>query len=294
MALSLLPPPLRRAAERLEAASRRNCEELRLRRGRPLSVCLGEGEFDLASVPVTGEDILFVLEKASRASLHSVSRQLCRGFVTAPGGLRLGLCGKGVWEGERLSGLQDFSSVCLRLPRAKPGCADGIFPALTEGGFSSTLILSPPGLGKTTLLRELIRRLSEAGWTVALADERGEVAGGVTGGFGFELGPRTDVMSGVPKARAATMLLRSMKPRILAMDEIGDEEDARALTSALGCGVKLLATAHGETGTELARRPALAALLQRRAFERLVIIRRTGTIRQYEVMQCCGDWERCC
>lgn len=293
MALELLPPPLRQAARTLEEPARRDCEELRLRLGRPLSAGIGGREYGLASPPVTAEDILHVLEKASRASLHSVEQQLCRGFVTAPGGLRLGLCGQGVTEGESLRGLRDFSSLCLRLPRQHRGCADGIYPALTAGGFRSALILSPPGGGKTTLLRELVRRLSEQGSAVALADERGEVAGQSGERFGFDPGPRTDVMTGVPKARAAMMLLRSMNPRILAMDEISEPEDARALRAALGCGVTLLATAHGDGAEDLRRRPALAELMEQGAFERLVRIERRGRERRYEVKELCDGWERC-
>jgi len=293
-AMQLLPAALRQRAAALEAAQRRRCEEFRLRLGRPPAANLSGEEYVLAGPAVTEEDILFVLEKASRASFHSVSAQLCRGYVNAPGGLRLGLCGTAVMEGERLVGLRDFSSLALRIPREHRGCGDGVFAPLTEGGFRSALLYSPPGLGKTTLLRDLVRRLSESGLRVCVADERGEIAGAAGTAFAFDPGPRTDVMTGVPKARAAELLLRSMNPQVLAMDEVGSGEEARALFSALGCGVRLLATAHAGSFRELLARPAMRELLEAGAFERFVGISAAGGQRMYEVKEACDCWERCC
>lgn len=267
-ALALLPPELRTGAMNLAPSEQGSCEELRLRPGQSLRVNVAGRERPLPGRPVEREDLAFVLEKASRASLHSVTHQLRQGFLCAPGGLRLGLCGRAVMEGDRIGSLRDISSLCLRLPRERPGCAEEIFPALTEGGFASCLLYSPPGGGKTTLLRELIRKLSGAGLRVAVADEREEIAGGGL----FDLGAMTDVMSAAPKARAAEMLLRSMNPQVLAMDEIGGEAEAAALTNAVGCGVRLLATAHGESLQQLRRRSGLGPLLAAGAFVRVVRI----------------------
>ncbi len=268
-ALGLLRPALRRMAEALPAGEQRRCEELRLRRGRPLTANLGGREFPLGERPVTREDLDYALEKASNASLHSVEAELRRGYIAVAGGLRLGLCGHGTAEG---LGMRDISSLCLRLPRAHEGCAGALFEELWAAGFPSALILSPPGVGKTTLLRELIRQASERGLRVAVADERGELAGAWEEGFAFDLGPCTDVMSAMPKAPAALALLRSMNPQILAMDEISDPADARALEMAAGCGVGLLATVHGQNEEDLRRRPALAALWEAGAFGALVRI----------------------
>lgn len=286
-ALPLLPPGLRQRAAALGAPERQACEELRLRLGHPVAVNLSGREFSLSGSKVTQEDILFVLEKASQASFHSVSAQLCQGYVNAPRGLRLGICGTAVMDGERLLGLRDYSSLALRIPREHRGCADSIFPRLTEGGFRSALLYSPPGLGKTTLLRELVRRLSEQGQRVSVADERGEIAGAAGAAFAFDLGPRTDVMTGAPKARAAMLLLRAMNPQILALDEITEEADARTLRSAVGCGVRLLATAHGGSPEELMARPALRGLVEAGAFERFVGIAMRDGQRVYEVKTAC-------
>ncbi len=280
-ALALLRPPLRRRAEALPAAERLCCEELRLRRGRPLTANLGGREFPLGTERVSREDLDYALEKACNASLHSVGPELRRGYIAVAGGLRLGLCGHGVAEGEAGLGLRDVSSLCLRIPRAHAGCGEELFEELWAVGLPSVLIVSPPGAGKTTLLRELIRRASERGLRVAVADERGELAGAGPGGFAFDVGPCTDVMTAMPKAAAALSLLRSMNPQLLAMDEISDPADARALGTALGCGVRLLATVHGRDEADLRARPALAALWEGGAFGALVRIGQQGGRRAF-------------
>ena len=129
--------------------------------------------------------------------MHAAVQELGRGYFSAPGGVRVGVCGTCAGP----QGLRSFSSLSIRIPRAVVGCADPIWADVTKGGFSSLLILSPPGAGKTTLLRELVRRLSESGLRVCVADERGEIADAASGLPGFDIGPHTDVMTGVRKAR---------------------------------------------------------------------------------------------
>ena len=282
-ALGLLPPGLRPGMDRLSAEEKAGCEELRLRRGCPLTANIRGVERVLPGGRVTGEDLLQTLEKATRASLHSVGPQLCRGYVNAGGGLRLGLCGTAVTENEKVLGLREFSSLSIRIPREKKGCADELFAALWDGGFPSALIWSAPGAGKTTLLRELVRRISEKGMCICVADERGEIAGAGPEGFSFDLGPCTDVMTAMPKAQAVMTMLRTMNPRAAAMDEITEEADARALRAAAGCGVKLLATAHGGSLSEVLARPALRALAEAGAFEVFVGIENRAGRRRYEV-----------
>jgi stage III sporulation protein AA len=283
-AAAFLPPGLRQLALNMPPEEQRQCQELRLRRGRPMGAVLGQGEFFLPGAAVTGEDIRAVLAAASGSSLHAVMGQLCQGFVSAPGGVRVGVCGTGVWTAEQLTGLRDYSSVSLRIPTAVPGCADGIWPELTAGGFSSTLILSPPGGGKTTLLRELVRRLSDSqGLRVALADERGEVADSFSGLPGFDVGARTDVLTGVAKPQAVQMLLRAMNPQVIAMDEVTAPADAQALLTAVGCGVKLLATVHGESLSGLWENRACRPLLEAGVFARCVTVTAAGGVRRYGV-----------
>ena len=157
--------------------------------------------------------------------------------------------------------------------------------ALTEdGAFQSTLILGPPGAGKTTLLRDLIRALSDTlELRVGLADERGEVAALWQGEPQLYVGRRTDVVDGCSKAEGLTMLLRGMGPQVLAADEITDPADAAALLDAVGCGVALLATAHGGSGEDVLRRPAYRALAEAGAFRRAVILHKTAAGRRCSV-----------
>lgn len=279
-AVRLLPPALREAAAETMTDS---CEQLRLRVGQPMGICAAGTERAVGGRAVTAADIRAVLERASCASFQSVESQIRAGYVMASGGVRVGLCGTAIMREGRAEGLRDITSLCLRVPHERRGCADGVYPKLCDPDFRSTLVYSPPGAGKTTLLRELVRRLSEAGCSVAVADERGELAGAEENGAGFDLGGHSDVMTAMPKAQAVLQLTRTMSPAIIAMDEITDEADARALLSAAGCGVALLASVHAAELRDLGRRPALRRLLAAGVFEKAVGIARRGAERVYEV-----------
>ena len=281
-ASSLLPPELRAAAAQQPRSLRAECEELRLRLGCPPALRLPEGERRFSDAPVTPRMLAAVLEAATGASLHAVTEELRRGFVCAPGGARVGVCGTAVCaDSGGVSTLRDVSSLCIRVPRPVPGAGREVLPLL-EG--KSTLIVSAPGGGKTTFLRELVRTQSDAGVRVALADERGELAGFFTGGVpGFDIGKCTDVLSGGAKAVTALMLLRAMSPEAVAMDEIADAQDASAVKALLGCGVRILATAHAPSRAALERRPVFRDLLRSGAFDALVSISGRGRARRYAV-----------
>lgn len=282
-AVALLPPSLYRAVQSLTDGEKRRCEELRLRRGRHPAALIAGREQEFSPKPVSGEDIHGILDSATRASLHAAMGQLCRGYLSAAGGVRIGVCGTAVMGEAGFSGLREFSSLSIRIPRAVQGCADGIWGRVTEKGFQSLLIISPPGAGKTTLLRELIRRLSDSGLRVCAADERGEIADASAGIPRFDVGLHTDVLTGVPKAQAAEMLLRAMNPEILAMDEITDPRDAAALLDAVGCGVRLLATVHGSGVEDVLNRPVCQTLLEAGAFSRYITVENRGGTRSYAV-----------
>lgn len=284
----VLPRTLREQVALLPPEVGQELEELRLRAGYPMVAVRGGEEW----VPegwrrsiLTESDLQRVLEMAGQGSVHTILDQLRSGFVTAAGGVRIGICGVGAVEDGRLLSFRQVTSLALRVPRAMAGVAEPLLPQLAPGReLPSTLLLSPPGVGKTTLLRDLIRCLSTGVWInpkrVGVADERGELGVGSLRAF---LGPRVDVLAYCPKAAALTMLLRGMSPQVLAADEITDPQDIRAMEQAAGCGVTLLATAHGGSLEDLRRRPLYRELLDAGIFQAFVFLTRQGGKRHYQV-----------
>ena len=272
-ALWLLPGELRVRLTALPDARTRSASEIRLRRGHAPALTLAEGEYPLGGPAVSGEDIFRVLELASGASPYAAAECLRRGYLTATGGVRVGFCGRFPAGGRGLWSRDDLYSVCIRIPHE----VRGVGAAFCARPFPSTLILSPPGGGKTTLLRDMVRTLSDSGMRVGLCDERGEIAALSDSGSAFDLGARTDIISDCPKARAAMMLLRCMSPELLAMDEISEAEDTAACRS-----VALLATAHAANAEELDRREVYRALKRETIFSRAIVIRVQNGKRFYE------------
>ncbi len=275
-------------------------EEIRLRANQPLLIRLtGRDVFLNAegvevgpsqAYRVTSEDLSETLERLTQSSIYAAEEEIRQGFLTLPGGHRVGITGEAVLQQGRVQTLKHITGLNFRVAKEAKGFGLNVLPFLTtsEGRLFHTLILSMPRAGKTTLLRSLIRLLSDGvpelnlqGQTVGVVDERGELAGMWQGVPGFNLGVRTDILDGCPKAVGMSMLIRAMAPQIVAVDELGQDEDALAVTEALRSGVSVLSTAHASSLAEARARPSLERLLTAGVFERLVILSRRegpGTI----------------
>ncbi len=286
--LCLFPEKLR-ALLKKAAWNPKTLQEIRLRVGKPVILWEDGREYFLSnsgiltkhqelSYRISVQEIRTTLELLSRYSLYAYEEELGQGFLAISGGHRAGVTGQVIMEGEKIKSIRYISSINIRFAHEKKGCADCVMPWLIrENSVYNTLIIAPPGCGKTTLLRDLIRQISNgtrnfSGCTVGVVDERSEIGGCYQGIPQNDIGIRTDLLDGCPKAQGMTMLLRSMTPAVIAVDEIGNGDDAQAIHQILNSGCKLIATVHGSNMEEMYRKPLLKHLLKEQVFERFILL----------------------
>ena len=253
--LGILPQRIGAQAASHEAA----LQEIRLRIDRPPEFVLGN-RCRWGTGNVTVDDLNYCINAASRYSPWSAAT-LSQGYITAPGGHRIGVCGEAIMKEGRLTGIRGIRSLCIRVARDFLGLSEGVCFA-----GQAMLILGAPGWGKTTLLRDLARRLAEK-MTVAVVDERQELFPP-----GFQEGRRMDILFGCPKRQGIGTMLKTMTPDCIAVDEITSPEDCTALLEAYGCGVRLLATAHAAGLEDFRRRSVYAPLRESRLFNSFLIL----------------------
>lgn len=290
-AVKLLPLRWQRPALRLPEEQRAAAEEFRLRAGQMLTVLAEDRERELEAEggPLTPGELEQMCDRLTGYSRYAASETLRSGYLAAEGGFRVGVCGTAVVSGGVNTNLRSISSLAVRIGCQRPGIAREVAAGIYGGGaLPSVLIVSAPGLGKTTLLRDMIRLLSDGAEgipprRVSVADERGEIAVMQQGRPQMDVGRHTDVMDGCPKAIAIPMLLRSCNPQVIAVDEITVREDLTAISAAAHCGVALLATIHAADTRELLAKPLFRQLLEMEVFSSCVVIRRQGSDRSYSV-----------
>ncbi len=261
--LAILPLRMRREVDRL---GRNEAQEIRLREGKPPELILAGKRFSLGD-PITADDLHFVVNTACRYSPWTAATA-GSGYITAPGGHRVGLCGEATVTGGNMTGFRVIRSVNIRIARDFPGIAESLADA---GG--NLLLLGPPGSGKTTLLRDLIRQRSRHE-NVAVVDERGELFP-----KGLDTGHSVDILTGCGKPQGIDSVLRTMGPDTVAVDEITAAADCDALVQAGWCGVRLLATVHGTDRRDLISRRVYKPILDSGLFDTLVILKRDKSFR---------------
>ncbi len=242
--------------------------EIRLRVNRPAQLRLLDGSC-AEGVCVTRQRLEDIVARLNMGSYYAIEDQLRQGYFTARGGIRVGVCGKMNREAGGEYTLSGIGSVCIRIPREIRNCA---MPIWEKTGFENILIISPPGMGKTTMIRDYIRLASDSGRNIAVADERREIAACMEGVPQMDVGKCTDVIDDCPKERAIPLLLRSCAPEMIAADEIALESEAAALREASKCGVKIAATAHASGFRDVLERKALGSLIREGIFSEIYLL----------------------
>lgn len=294
MVLGLLPTNLSQVLSHLTPEILDQVEEIRIRQGRPLMVRCHQREHFVnfhgvsqewdRAYQVTKDDVNRTVQILTGSSLYAVEEELRHGYLTIPGGHRVGLAGRVVVKDGQVETIRNIAGLNLRLAREFPGASSAILPRLLDPlskELRHTLIVSPPRCGKTTILRDLVRQISEgvpelglAGHTVGVVDERSELAGSYKGVPQLDVGLRTDVLDACPKAQGMMMLIRAMGPEVIAADEIGRPEDFQAMEEVVNAGIKVLTSIHGRDLADIKKRPSTCALLELGVFDRLVFLSR--------------------
>jgi stage III sporulation protein AA len=292
--LEYISPELSKKLWKIPDYIKKNAEEIRLRKEKPLMIFGGGTEYFLmnegsvskkekGALITTHEDLVRTFQLISRYSVYAFEEEMRSGFITLKGGHRVGIAGKTVYGAKGIESIRDISSLNMRIGREKKGISDNIMK------FIIILIVSPPQCGKTTLLRDMIRNISNGmeeydfrGLKVGLVDERSEIGGVYNGVAQNDLGIRTDILDGCLKSDGITILIRAMSPQVVATDELGDYKDINAVHEALRAGVRLISTVHGKDIEDLLSKKSLSWIIEEKIFERIIFLdnsKGVGTVR---------------
>lgn len=266
-AIAVLPPEVVRILERVPLAVKERAQEIRFRKNSPLTLSLPEKDHCISSFICTGELLYNTFLHLCEYSVHSHQEELRHGYISAKNGARIGISGRAVLENGRVVSVRDITGVCFRLSRSHPNCAKEIAFTVNKEQLHSLLICGQPASGKTSLLRDLISQLTtgEHPRRLAVVDERGELL------LGKDL--PCEVLLGYPKAVGIEQALRTLSPEGIVFDELGSEEEVKAVLQCLHGGVAAICTLHADGIESLKRRPAARAALQSGAFRYVALLK---------------------
>ncbi len=254
-------------------------QEVRIKVNKPLIFQVGSEEV-IKNYNPTNEDLKFILQKISNYSIYAFEEEIKQGYITIKGGHRVGLCGNCVVQNETIKTIKDVASLNIRVCREIIDCSLKMLPFIIESGnIKNTIIISPPQCGKTTLLRDMVKNISDGmdkykfhGKKVCVIDERSEIGGCFSGVPQMNIGFRTDILDNCPKSQGIMLAIRSMSPDVIVCDEIGTKKDMESLLMALNCGVSILTTIHGNSVNDLYDRAVFSEIIENRVFNRAIVL----------------------
>ncbi|CDI49722.1 stage III sporulation protein AA [Clostridium tetani] len=274
--LEILPNEIKK---QLNALNFKNLQEIRIRSQKPIIVKDGACEI-VTDYIATLEEVGSIVKRMSNYSIYAYDDEIKQGYITINGGHRVGICGKCVVEGEKVKTIKYPASLNIRICREVEGCSDKILPYILKSSMvENTIIISPPNCGKTTLLRDIAKKLSNGiskldlrGMKVCVIDERSEIASCVNGVPQLNLGLRTDVLDSCPKSQGIMMAIRSMSPDVIVCDEIGSTEDIESIIKAMNSGVKLITTVHGYDVKDIYEREVFKGAIENKVFQKAIVL----------------------
>ncbi len=292
--LALFPSDMREQWKEVAKIQER-IYEIRLRANQVICVYVNRRECYLSQdgevhsscykgISISREEVERIVHHICKYSIYAYEQELKQGYITVEGGHRIGMVGQAIVEGGKIKNMKNISGLNIRIAHEIIGAADHVLPYLYENGeLYNTFIISPPMAGKTTILRDLIRQVSDGnaygeGVNVSVVDERSEIGGSYLGVPQNRIGMRTDLLDACPKGEGMMQLIRAMSPKMLAVDELGSASDVLALEEVLQCGCKIMATIHGKDILEFQKKKNFQSIIEQRSIERYIVLGATRKV----------------